>query len=68
MKTIPQLSPQVITIFVPIFGTDQIKLRQLIMSDDWVADCQMLDQKYGVWFTTPDEAISLVGDFYTLEV
>ncbi len=68
MKTIAQQTPQVITIFVPVFGTPQIKLRQLSLTDDWVLDCQHADEKYGIWFTTAEQAIELIGDFYSLEV
>ena len=56
METIPQLRPQVITIFVPDFKRKKVKLRQLIMSDNWVADCEELDEKYGVWYTTIEQA------------
>lgn len=47
---------QVITIFVPNFNTRTIKLRQQILSDDWVADCYDLDEKYGLWYTTIEQA------------
>ena len=68
MKTIAQPTPQVITIFVPVFGANKIKLRQLILTDDWVLDCQTLDAKYGVWFTTIDRAIALLKNEYSIEV
>ena len=68
MKTISQPTPQVITIFVPVFGKKIIKLRQLILSDDWIADCYMLDEKYKVWFTTIDPAIALINCEYTLDI
>lgn len=54
--TIAQLGPQVITIFVPNFYTDKIKMRQMIIGDDWVASCKEMDSKYGIWFTTPEQA------------
>ena len=58
METISQPAPQVITIFVPIFGTGTIKLRQMILSDDWVNDCYIADEKYGVWYTTAEQAMA----------
>ena len=68
MKTIQNPAPQVITIFVPVFGKNIIKLRQLILSDDWVSDCYMLDEKYKVWFTIIDPAIALLKNEYSIEV
>ena len=68
METIAQPTPQVITIFIPVFGRKTIKLRQLILTDDWVADCYALDEKYGVWFTTIQPAIALINCKYTLDI
>ena len=61
METIAQPTPQVITIFVPNFKTKTIKLRQLILSDDWVEDCYKLDQKYGLWYTTIEPAQKILN-------
>ena len=58
MKTIQYPAPQVITIFVPVFGRGIVKLRQMILSDDWVQDCYDADQKYGVWYTTAEQALA----------
>jgi hypothetical protein len=58
--TVAHLGPQVITIFVPNFNTGKIKMRQMILSDDWVADCQAMDEKYGIWFTTPEQAKEVI--------
>jgi len=60
--------PQAMTIFIPIFGENKIKLRTELLTDDWIADCQKWDKKYGMWFATHQGAIDLIGDFYTLEV
>ena len=68
MQTIQNPAPQVITIFVPVFGKKIIKLRQLIMTDDWVADCYALDEKYKVWFTVIEPAIALLNNEYAIEV
>ncbi len=61
MKTTPQLTPQVITIFVPNFKTRNIKLRQMIFTDDWVLDCQTADEKYGIWYTTIEPAQKILN-------
>ncbi len=57
---VPQPGPQVITIFVVKFKSNKVVMRQMICSDDWVADCYAMDQKYGVWFTTYPEAKALL--------
>jgi len=67
-ESIAQPAPQVITIFVPVFGTNQIKLRQMIVGDDWVQTCQDADSKYGVWYTVIDHAIEHIGEFYELDI
>ncbi len=68
MKTIPQPKPQVVTIFVPNFKNKSIKLRQLICTDDWVADCQLLDEKYGLWYMTIQQAIGILNSEYSIEI
>lgn len=60
-EVIPHIGPQIIMVFIPNFETKKVGMRQLILSDDWVADCQKLDEKYGVWFTTPQQAKTLLG-------
>lgn len=49
-------SVQVISIFIPNFHTRKVKIRQQVLSDDWVQDCYDLDKKYGLWYTTLDKA------------
>jgi len=61
MKTYPRC-PQVITIFIPVFGKNIVKLRSHIISDDWVEDCYELDKKYGIWFTTMSQAKALLKE------
>ena len=68
VRRVPQPAPQVYTIFIPVFKTKTIKLRQMIVSDDWVADCQLMDTKYGVWFMTIEPAIALLNNEYSIEV
>ncbi len=68
MKTIPQPRPQVITLFVPNFKNKSIKLRQLICTDDWVQDCYDLDQKYGLWYMTIEQAIGILDSEYSIEI
>lgn len=52
---------QVITVFVPNFKTGTIKLRQLIVGNDWVETCNNADEKYGVWFCTIEEAQAILN-------
>ncbi len=56
MKTIPQPAPQCIMIFVPNFNTQRIAMRQIILADDWVAQCYELDEKYKIWYTVVSSA------------
>ncbi len=67
-QTIPHLGPQAITIFVPNFQTKKVMLRSMIFSDDWVADCQDMDRKYKIWFTSMHEALAILGRELVLEV
>jgi|LGOV01.1.fsa_nt_gb hypothetical protein len=60
MNTIQQIGPQIIMVFVPKFKSNKVVMRQLILSDNWVQDCYDLDNKYGVWFTTYQQAKDLL--------
>ncbi len=68
LETIPQPRPQVVTIFVPNFKNQNIKLRQIILSDDWIADCYDADEKYGLWYTTIGQAIGILNSEYSIEI
>lgn len=60
MKTIPQSGPQIITIFIPRFRSHRVMMRHMVIGDDWVQSCYDMDQKYGVWFTTYEQAKQLL--------
>ncbi len=61
MKTTPQLTPQTMMIFIPNFKTRKVAMRQMIFSDDWVADCQKADEKYQLWYASMNEALRILG-------
>ena len=67
-QAIPHLGPQAITIFIPNFQTKKVMLRSMIFSDDWVADCQEMDEKYKIWFTSMNEALAILGRELVSEV
>lgn len=60
-KELSYPSIQVITIFVPNFKTKKIKLRQIIVGDDWVKTCNDTDDKYGIWYTTIEQAQAILN-------